>query len=88
MTELVGWLSQFLFMISAAPQAYKVYVQGHAQGLSHLMIWLWTLGESLAIVYSMLTYVPLPIQINYCVNVLFMLIILKYRYFERKDYNE
>jgi len=34
MTELVGWLSQFLFMISAAPQAYKVYVQGHAQGLS------------------------------------------------------
>ena len=35
MTDLIGWASQLLFMLSAAPQAYKCFVQGHARGLSH-----------------------------------------------------
>ena len=85
MTDLIGWTSQLLFMLSAAPQAYKCFVQGHARGLSHYTLWLWFVGEFLAIIYSVLETVPLPIQINYCVNALFMLIILRYRYFERRN---
>jgi len=81
MIELIGWTSQILFMISAAPQAIKCWQQGHAHGLSHGMLWLWFTGEILALVYGLLAVLPLPIIINYCVNGIFMLIIMYFRYF-------
>lgn len=81
MVELLGWIANILFMLAASPQAYKSYKEGHSHGVSAGMLWIWCAGESLSIVYGVLVEVPLPILVNYVINLLFILVILKYKYY-------
>ena len=85
MIEALGWTANFIFMISAAPQAYMSWRQGHSRGLSMGMVGLWCTGEFLALIYGVLVELPAPVMFNYCINLVFMLIILRYYFLPRGE---
>lgn len=86
MIELIGWTASVLFAICAAPQSIACYQQGHAKGLDPKFIWMWFIAEIL-----MMIYVPLgpgwngPIMFNLMGNTFFLLVILRYMYYPRRD---
>jgi len=87
MIEIIGWIGAILFCLCGAPQAYSSYKQGHSRGLSHAFIWMWFLGEVLTLVYVLAKHgLDLPLVLNYLLNLLFLGIIIKYKYKERVNY--
>lgn len=87
MMEIIGWGGSILFGACGLPQAYKSYVEGHARGLSHSFIWMWTGGEILTLIYVLsLPTLSWPLITNYLINLVSVIIILRYKYFERRPY--
>ena len=85
--ELIGWIGSILFCFCGAPQAWKSYKDGHSRGISHGFLWMWGLGEVLTLIYVILSLrLSLPLITNYVVNLIFITIIFKYKYWERGDY--
>lgn len=82
--ELIGWVAGLLFAFCGLPQAIQCYKQGHAKGVSSLFIWMWTVGEVLMQVYVYSKHgLDLPLLVNYWINTLFCIVIIRYKYFER-----
>lgn len=81
--QLVGWIGNLMFAFSAVPQAYKCYRQGHAQGLSGGLLYMWLIGEISALSYGIYEQIPAPLIVNYVFNLLCLLIIMRYYLFER-----
>lgn len=82
--ELIGYLAGFLFAFCGLPQAIKSYKEGHSEGISHLMIWMWLVGELLMQYYVILKHGwDMPLLLNYWINTVFVLVIVKYKYFRR-----
>jgi uncharacterized protein with PQ loop repeat len=80
--EFIGWLGSILFCLCGLPQAIKSYKEGHSRGLSNAFLWLWFLGEILSFIY-VLPKLIWPLIGNYIVNFIFLLVIMKFKYFER-----
>lgn len=86
MIEVLGWVAGLLFAFCGLPQAIKCYKDGHAEGISHLMIWMWCVGEVLMQLYVILQHGwDLPLLVNYWINTFFVIIIIKYKYKPRKE---
>jgi uncharacterized protein with PQ loop repeat len=85
-SNLIGYLAAFLLAICGVPQAYRSYKQGHSQGLDPMFIWTWFTGEVLMLVYILkdLDFNG-PLVVNYLMNILALVIILKYLYFPRRN---
>lgn len=84
--EAIGWLSGILFACCGLPQAVLSYKSGNSRGISAGMLWMWFWGEILAIIYVLSKIgFDKPLLFNYTINVLFILVILKYKYFERSN---
>ena len=82
--QIIGWLGSALFAICGFPQALACYRQGHARGLDSYFLWAWFLGEVLTACYVYSTVdKPWVLLSNYVVNGLFLLVIFRYKYFER-----
>ena len=87
MINFIGWLAGFLFAFCGAPQAYKSYKDGHSKGLSHLFLTMWTSGEILTIIYVLFKHgFDGPLMFNYTANLVFLVIIYKYKIFPRHKY--
>jgi len=83
--EQIGWVSAVFFAICAIPQAIVSYKSGNSRGIASLMLWFWLIGEILAIIYVLGKHgLDKPLLFNYTINILFIVIILKYKYWERK----
>lgn len=79
-----GWAGSILLSICSIPQAIQSYRQGHSEGLSAMMIWLWGLGMASALVYTS-NNGDLPLSLNYGFNLVTVwAIIAWYKYFPRK----
>lgn len=76
--QALGWIGHMLFAISAVPQAYLSYKQGHSQGISKGLLGMWFGGEAIAIIYGLYEKVPMPLMTNYVVNFVCLLIIIRY----------
>ena len=84
--EIIGWIGSLLFAFCGLPQAIKSYRDGHSDGISHGLIWMWLIGEILMQVYVFIKHgFDMPLMVNYWVNTLFVVIILKYKYWRRYD---
>jgi len=81
--ELFGWLGGIAFAVCGIPQSYKSYIDGNSNGLAFSFILLWLLGELFTIIYILPTG-SLPLYFNYGGNLIFVLIILKYKIWPRK----
>lgn len=85
MIETVGWLAGLLFAFCGLPQTIQCYKQGHSRGVNGLFIWMWLIGEILMQVYVFAKHgLDLPLLVNYWINTIFVLVIVKYKYWERK----
>lgn len=82
--DIIGWIAGLLFAFCGLPQAILSYKQGHSRGISHLMIWMWLIGEVLMMIYVFNKHgLDMPLLVNYWVNTLFVLVIVRYKYWER-----
>jgi len=85
MVEVIGYVGGFLFAFCGLPQAYLCYKDGHAKGVSSGLLWMWLSGEVLVQAYVILKHgFDMPLLINYWVNTVFVSVIIKYKYWERK----
>lgn len=64
MIEFIGWIGAGLLAVCSVPQAIQCYRQGHANGLSTMMIWLWGAGMAVTFVY-VLSKCDWPLVMNY-----------------------
>ncbi len=82
---MVGWTAGLLFAFCGLPQAIQCYKQGHAKGVSSIFILMWLTGEILMQFYVIEKHgFDMPLLVNYWINTIFALIIVKYKYWERK----
>ncbi len=82
--ETIGWLGSILFAICGLPQAISCIKTGHAKGLDwgFLMAWFW--GEVLTLIYIW-PKSDYPLIFNYSLNMFFLVIIFKYKIWERSE---
>ena len=86
--EYCGWIAAFMFAFCGLPQARACYIQGHAEGLDKLFIWMWLVGEILYQVYVIGKHgFDYPLLINYWFNTVIVLFIMRYVYWPRGEQN-
>jgi uncharacterized protein with PQ loop repeat len=84
--ETIGWIAGILFACCGIPQSFLSYKEGNSKGISHLMIWMWFIGEILMLVYILIKVgQDGPLMLNYILNILSLLFIIRYKYFPRKE---
>ena len=85
MIEILAWSGSIAFALSAFPQSYKCYKDGNADGLSNGLLYLWSYGELVMLItmYPKMMEI-LPIYVNYILNFVALLIILRYKIWRRK----
>lgn len=81
--EMFGWISGLLFFLCAIPQAIKSYRDGHSEGVSSGLLWLWLGGEIAGIIYALSPLQP-PLILNYLSNVIFVSVVAWYKAFPRR----
>jgi len=81
--ETIGWLGSALFAICGFPQAIQCAKDGHARGLNWFFLLCWFGGEVLTSVYVW-DKMDIPLLANYAVNMVFLLVMLRYKIWERK----
>lgn len=86
MLDTIGWIGAWLMAICGLPQAWQSYQQGHSDGLSKYLLWLWSLGEIFTLIYVLPKF-DWPLIFNYGTNLFSLSIIVWYKLKPRKhDY--
>lgn len=82
MIESMGWLGNLLLAVCAVPQAWASFKQGHSDGITKEMLWLWGVGTLLAL--------PLQVDkgivqavVNYNVNLFLISVIVYFKLYPR-----
>jgi uncharacterized protein with PQ loop repeat len=78
MIDLLGWVGSLCLGLCALPQAYHSWRTKSSAGLSLTFLLLWIVGEIATLAYILLTTAQLPLIVNYTVNLICLLIIIKY----------
>ena len=78
MIELIGWVGAFFLSICGAPQAYKSHKEGHSDGMSWGLLFLWGIGEVFLAIYVAFNW-NWPLMINYLSNIVVVSIMLYYK---------
>lgn len=81
--ETVGWIGSILFAICGLPQAIESYKSGHSRGLNWFFLGAWFGGEILTIIYVW-PKADYPLLTNYLMNLVFLIVMLKYKIWERE----
>ncbi len=82
--DAIGWIGSVLFAICGLPQAVQCWREGHARGLNWFFLLAWFGGEVLTMIYVW-PKGDWPLLANYMVNFVFLLVMLKFKLFERID---
>lgn len=85
---MFGWLATACFIMSPIFLAWKIKRQGHCRFLPWEFINPWWLGELCAIVHTAISFelsdpATWPLYFNYLTNVVCLVIIVKYKVWER-----
>jgi len=78
MIDLLGWIGSICLGLCALPQAYHSWKTKSSAGLSLSFLVLWILGEIATLIYILCTTIQIPLIVNYSVNLICLLIIVKY----------
>lgn len=81
--ELLGWISAISLSLCGIPQAWRAYKTKTVEGLSDWFIISWSLGEILGVIY-VISIGSWPLIVNYFVNLIACIVLVKYRYFNGK----
>lgn len=85
MLNIIGIIGSICLVISGVPQLYTCYKNGHADGVSVLMLFLWITGMTCLLFYILFNH-PEDILLlaNYSINIIVILGILRYKFFPNK----
>lgn len=87
MVNFLGWFGSFLFSWCGCPQAIYSIKSGHSDGISPSFLFMWGLGEIATMAYVLLKYnYDWPLLTNYALNLLWIVIISKYKIWPRRTY--
>lgn len=81
--ETIGWIGAILFALCGLPQAWECYRTGNSRGLSWGFLGMWFGGEILTIIYVW-PKGDIPLLFNYFLNLVFLLVMVKFKIWERK----
>lgn len=84
MIQILGVVGALILALASLPQALKSIVDGHSNGLSHGLLWMWFVGEILMLIYSIMQF-DIVYLLNYMINLIFVLILLKYKYYPTRS---
>jgi len=84
MLEAFGWIGGFLLATCGVPMAVQTHIQGHSEGISSWFLWMWFFGEVFVLIY-VFPQMLYPLIANYGLNIILVLIVIKYKYYPRKD---
>ena len=83
--EYLGWISSILLSICSIPQVVRILKEGNANSLAAGYILMWALGNLLTQIYIVNTVGwQLALLSKYWVNDIFLIIMIKYKFFPRK----
>jgi hypothetical protein len=80
--ETFGWIGSILFAICGFPQAVECIKNGHSRGLNWFFLLAWFWGEIFTIIYVW-PKGDIPLLANYFANMVFLLIMIYYKIWER-----
>lgn len=83
MIKIIGTIGAIGLAVCAAPQALECFRTKSSAGLSHTFLLLWTLGEIFTLIYVLATTADPILLLNYCFNLLCLLVILWFKYFHK-----
>lgn len=78
MIEIIGWIGSFMLAVCGFPQAWLSWKQGHSNGVSSGLLWLWGGGEILTLGY-VIALNSAPLTFNYVCNLISISIIVWYK---------
>ena len=84
LVESAGWLGSFFLAVCAFPQAWASWRQGHSNGLTWSLLFLWAGGEIFTLSYVMARG-DAPLIFNYACNLISLAIIAYYKGFPRPE---
>lgn len=76
---MIGWIGNSLLAICGVFEGYNSYKKGYSE-CSQLFLWAWFLGEVFTLYYVIEKW-DLPLILNYGINIISILFIMRYRYF-------
>lgn len=83
--KLLGWAGAGVFAFCAVPQVVQTLKEGHARNLNSLFLWMWLWGAILCAAGSILDVGVVPwLLFNYSMNLLCVVILLRYKLFPRR----
>lgn len=83
--EILGWIGAACFSLCGLPQLILTVKAGNADGVSLGFLVLWITGEASMGSFMLLTGAMQPqLAVNYIVNIVGILLILKYKVFPRR----
>lgn len=83
-TVILSWIGTLILVLRGYPQAVKSIKDGHSDGLTPAMLWYWLLGSFLVLPHLILMG-DFAVATIYVSNIFFVLIMIKYYYWPRKD---
>ena len=83
MIESLAWIGSVLLALCGFPMMIKSIRDGHSDGVDATFLWMWIIGEILVWVY-VVSRQDWPMIFNYSLNIIFVIVILKYKYFNVK----
>lgn len=87
MFDIFGWIGSLCLAACAVPQAILSRKQGHSNGISKGLLWLWSLGEVFTLIFLLSQPYDQwnwPLVVNYSANILFIGIVVWYKVFPRE----
>ena len=81
--EALGWIGAVCFAVCGIPQALQSVRDGHSRGLNWGFLGCWLIGEVLTIAYVW-PKADWPLLCNYIANLALLLVMLRYKVWERK----
>ena len=86
MFDISGWVGAICLACCAVPQAILSVRQGHSDGISKGLLWLWSLGEIFTLIYLLAQPYDnwnWPLVVNYSANIVFIGIVVWYKIFPK-----
>ena len=64
MMTILGWAGSILLALCAIPQAYKSFTERKTSDISASFLWMWYLGEWMAMTYVFVEKFSLPLLVK------------------------
>lgn len=85
LVEIIGWIGTLGFATCGIPLAWHCYKQGNGVGQNKPFLLMWLLGELGTIIYVLATLPTAVLLVNYGINLICLLTVLRFTYLPRKS---